>query len=101
LCYNDTARTLTICKGVANIRVGYRSNKEPLIDGRQPSGVRYVQRAIFRVMRKKRAAQKVANIFEHMGSGMYGPLPAAPYNGAVEQTDWMGSFLETAYGFTR
>jgi hypothetical protein len=52
-------------------------------------------------MRKKRAAQKVANIFEHMGSGMYGPLPAAPYNGAVEQTDWMGSFLETAYGFTR
>ena len=37
----------------------------------------------------------------YMENGMYDALPTAPYKGAVEQTDWIRGFLETADGDTR
>lgn len=38
---------------------------------------------------------------EYMENGLYNPLPSAPYNGALQQTDWIRGFLETADGETR
>ena len=52
---------------------------------------------------EQKAGRKVGRRYfrEFIESGVYNPLPSAPYKGALEQTDWILGFLETADGETR